>query len=432
MEERQKSWVENALPNVTVVRAAISRLDSVEHELYTTNEKCYQYEKLCIATGASPKLIAKDNPSVLGIRDTETVEVFQKKLSRARRIVVVGNGGIATELVHEIEGCQVIWAIKHDSINNTFFDAGAAEFMLGNVNAAKCVDDPRTPLKRKKYTIETPSEEKGDFLHESGTALGPDWHSGVEVKGAKQSIGHDVHIEYLCEVDSVLKQQELQTSDNITRLHDEGADVMWPTYVLLSNGKCYGCDFVISATGVIPNTAPFLTGNSFSVAENGGLLVDEHLQTSVTDVYAAGDVCTVNWPPAKHWFQMRLWSQARQMGHYAAKCILADFQHVAIEKDFCFEIFAHITKFFSFKCVLLGRYNAQGLDVKDFEVLLRVTKGKEYVKVVLKDGKMIGAILIGETDLEETFENLIINELDLTQFGENLLDPNVDIEDYFD
>ena len=56
----------------------------------------------------------------------------------------------------------------------------------------------------------------------------------------------------------------------------------------------------------------------------------------------------------------------------------------------------------------------------------------EYVKVILHDGKMQGAILIGETDLEETFENLILNQMDLTRYGEDLLNPDIDIEDYFD
>ena len=61
------------------------------------------------------------------------------------------------------------------------------------------------------------------------------------------------------------------------------------------------------------------------------------------------------------------------------------------------------------------------------------TRGKEYVKAVMsKDGRMQGAVLIGETDLEETFENLILNQMDLSQFGEDLLDPDVDIEDFFD
>ena len=90
-----------------------------------------------------------------------------------------------------------------------------------------------------------------------------------------------------------------------------------------------------------------------------------------------------------------------------------------------------MTHFFGYKIILLGKYNGQGLG-KDFEVLLRCTKGKEYVKVVVHQGKIHGALLIGETDLEETLENLILNQMDISSFGEYLLDPNVDIEDYFD
>jgi len=39
---------------------------------------------------------------------------------------------------------------------------------------------------------------------------------------------------------------------------------------------------------------------------------------------------------------------------------------------------------------------------------------------------------VGETGLEETFENLILDGLDLTHLGASLLDPGVDLEDYFD
>ena len=45
---------------------------------------------------------------------------------------------------------------------------------------------------------------------------------------------------------------------------------------------------------------------------------------------------------------------------------------------------------------------------------------------------MHGAILIGETDLEETFENLILNQIDISAFKDHLLEPNIDIEDFFD
>ena len=65
--------------------------------------------------------------------------------------------------------------------------------------------------------------------------------------------------------------------------------------------------------------------------------------------------------------------------------------------DFCFELFAHATKYFGYKVVLLGKYNALGAE---HELLFRFTDGEEFIKVVLKNGRMQGAILVGETDLE--------------------------------
>jgi hypothetical protein len=66
------------------------------------------------------------------------------------------------------------------------------------------------------------------------------------------------------------------------------------------------------------------------------------------------------------------------------------------------------------------------------EIWTRITPEEEYVKLIIYSGKIIGALLIGDTDLEEVFENLILNELDVTRYGMNLLDPDIDIEDYFD
>ena len=104
---------------------------------------------------------------------------------------------------------------------------------------------------------------------------------------------------------------------------------------------------------------------------------------------------------------MRLWSQARQLGAHAAICMWShageqpsfschhgDFTcdntvGQPVMRDFCFELFAHITKFFGYKVgvaiatriplltsqvVLLGLCNGQGLK-KDYEILLRYTKG---------------------------------------------------------
>lgn len=40
------------------------------------------------------------------------------------------------------------------------------------------------------------------------------------------------------------------------------------------------------------------------LADDSGIRVDDMMRTSEKDVYAAGDVCTAGWEPAKHWLQV--------------------------------------------------------------------------------------------------------------------------------
>lgn len=439
VEERPSSVLEEKFPNLTVIHSAVKSLHTKSHSVETADGRVFGYERLCICSGARPKLLIQDNLYVLGIRDTDSAQEFQKRLSKAKRIVVVGNGGIALELVFEVERCEVIWAVKDKAIGNTFFDPGAAQFLIPSLEADK--PEQAAPCKRPRYTTEEPApggsqtftadrnaREHGSSTTESGSALGPDWHEGIVLQGAEQA-SRRVSLEYQCEVEKIFTSEELLNSPQQTLGPENGG--AWPVYVLLTNGKTFGCDFVVSATGVVPNTEPFLHGNKFALADDGGLQVDDHMMTSELDVYAAGDVCTACWEHSPLWQQMRLWTQARQMGWYAGRCMAAQVLSEPIELDFCFELFSHITKFFNYKVVLLGKFNGQGLGA-DHELLVRCTKGREYVKVVLSGGRMVGAVLIGETDLEETFENLILNQMDLTRYGEELLNPDIDIEDYFD
>lgn len=438
VEERPFSVLEEKYPNITFIQSAVKALHAQSHCVETTDGRVFGYDKLCLCSGARPKLLTRDNPHVLGIRDTDSAQEFQKRLSKAKRIVVVGNGGIALELVNEVDGCEVVWAVKDRAIGNTFFDAGAAQFLIPSLEADK--PQKAHPCKRPRYTVE---ETAAGATHtftadrnqrhlsaptEHGSALGPDWHQGIVLQGAEQA-SRRVTVEYQSEVEKIFTSEDLLNSlDETVTTETVGS---WPVYVKLTNGKTFGCDFVVSATGVVPNTEPFLHGNNFALADDGGLQVDGQMRTSELDVYAAGDVCTACWEHSPLWHQMRLWTQARQMGWHAARCMAAHAMSEPIELDFCFELFSHITKFFNYKVVLLGKFNGQGLG-PDHELLVRITKGQEYVKVVLSGGRMVGALLIGETDLEETFENLILNQMDLTPYGENLLNPDVDIEDYFD
>ncbi|PNF30166.1 Pyridine nucleotide-disulfide oxidoreductase domain-containing protein 1 [Cryptotermes secundus] len=406
-------------PTISVIEDTVTSINTEGHTVSTTGGKCIKYDKICICTGGRPKLIAEGNPFVLGLRDTESVKEFQSRIQDARRIVVVGNGGIATELVHEVEGVEIIWAIKDKHISATFVDPGAAEFFQAQLlkRGDKMTSQTSSPVKRLKYTVDGSSDVKDA---PTGAALGPDWHATFNIHGIHADM-RKVTVEYETEVKEIRPRADSR---------DSGGE-SWAINVHLTNGKIYGCDFIVSATGVVPNSSVFSESGKLILADDGGIKVNWKMETSVPDIFAAGDVCTASWEHAAHWFQMRLWTQARQMGMYAAKSMAASLAGEEVLQDFCFELFSHVTRFFGFKVVLLGIYNGQTLDGQ-YEVLLRVTKGTEYIKLVMKDGKMQGAVLIGETDLEEMCENLILNQLDLSIYGEDLLNPDIDIEDYFD
>ena len=70
--------------------------------------------------------------------------------------------------------------------------------------------------------------------------------------------------------------------EEVTRPGPDGA----PMGVRLSTGEVLAADLVISATGVRPNIG-FLEGSGVRCLV--GVLTDEHLQTSVPGIYAAGD-----------------------------------------------------------------------------------------------------------------------------------------------
>jgi NAD(P)H-nitrite reductase large subunit len=101
--------------------------------------------------------------------------------------------------------------------------------------------------------------------------------------------------------------------------------------------------------------------------------------------------------------------------------------------------FTHVTRFLGRKVVLLGLYNGQKLQQQpegDVIMYSRVldagSPDATFVRVLLLRGRMQGAVLIGETELEETFENLILDGLDLSQFGPSLLDPDIELDHVFD
>ncbi|KAL3152549.1 hypothetical protein ABBQ32_001576 [Trebouxia sp. C0010 RCD-2024] len=241
-----------------------------------------------------------------------------------------------------------------------------------------------------------------------GHAVGPQWalklaqspgsshitlEYGVEVITISSNSPHQHHAGQNPQHQAAVPEQP--TIDNCggpsNTWHFDGEDRRWPVSVYLSNGKSYGADLVISAIGVQPNTA-WLPQEIKRDAIDGGVTVDRLMQSSVPGVYAAGDACTIAWTDkSPQWFQMRLWTQARTQGMFAAHAMAGVTDEMAF--GFNFELFTHVTRFCGMKVVLLGLYNGQGLQGEPAEHMVsysRTTEGVNptFIRVLLLRGRM--------------------------------------------
>jgi NADPH-dependent 2,4-dienoyl-CoA reductase/sulfur reductase-like enzyme len=87
-------------------------------------------------------------------------------------------------------------------------------------------------------------------------------------------------------------------------------------------GEEVPADVVVSAIGVVPNTA-FLEGGAVTLSKGGAIEVDEALRASVPDVWAAGDCANVTWADGSRRPE-QLWYTARDQGRIAARSMLGD------------------------------------------------------------------------------------------------------------
>ena len=525
-------------PGIAVISSPVDKLDLVRKCLHLRDGGQVQYDKLCICSGAVPKPIA-DHPNVMTLRDLESIDGLLARLKMARNVAVVGNGGIAMELIHALTCCQLSWIVKDAFIGSAFLDATASVFLMPSLHmrldAARDRQGdgsmhvvpaplvvPSSPCLSLASSIQIcndgmRSREAPLTIHESsaaaaaaaavphglGFALGPEWISKSDflkrlaAERRADAVAGNLHIYMEQEVVAISDSRAGAGADE-----HEGDPGPFPVYLKTSSGIIIGCDFVISATGVYCDPLIEIADSAgddevvvgLALDEQCAVYVDSRMATSCPNVYAAGDCC--HYTPSRggglgdkdqqdggggdseNWHQMKLWSQARILGRFAAQCMCDKDEENGGNASL--KLFAHLTHFFGYKVVLLGRYNAQGfpepvvLEVKatnfaspqlqavsdthrvvvvdeddgtsraclmgshnctqasDLTVYYRMCPGDHYIKVVVHQHRVIGALLLGDTDLEEVFENLILNGTDVSGYGVDILNPNVDLEDYFD
>jgi 3-phenylpropionate/trans-cinnamate dioxygenase ferredoxin reductase component len=89
--------------------------------------------------------------------------------------------------------------------------------------------------------------------------------------------------------------------------------------VRTSDGRELGCDFVVVGVGVEPRIQ---LAERAGIEVDDGILVDDHLQTSLPGVFAAGDVANAHHPFYGERIRVEHWANALNQGPAAARSML--------------------------------------------------------------------------------------------------------------
>jgi nitrite reductase (NADH) large subunit len=182
--------------------------------------------------------------------------------------------------------------------------------------------------------------------------------------------------------------------------------------VALSNGEELQGGLLLIAAGIRSNTA---LATEAGIKVDHGVKADEHLQTSANDVYAAGDVAEVNGivygiihPSVE---QAKIASTNMVNGDMSA---------------YKGEHYSATLKVAEISITSMGLVNPEG---PPYEEIKKVnTQRGVYKKIVLDDGKIVGAIILGERTGIESVRKLMDRSIDITRYKDSVLEDNFDFQ----
>jgi len=180
--------------------------------------------------------------------------------------------------------------------------------------------------------------------------------------------------------------------------------------VLLDNGKELLGNLVLISAGVRSNTDLAVEAE---IKVEKGVVVDEYLQTNVNGVYAAGDVAE---------FEGRVYGiipVALEQAKIAAMNMLEKEKHV-----YKGTIPSNTLKIVGIDLTSMGLVNPER---SQYEEVKKIDKEKGvYKKIVLEQGKIVGAIILGDRKGVTSIKKLMDQEIDVTKYKDFLLEEDFD------
>ena len=162
--------------------------------------------------------------------------------------------------------------------------------------------------------------------------------------------------------------------------------------VQTSDGTVVECDFAVVGIGVVPRVD---LARDAGLAIENGILVDQRLQSSAPNVFAAGDVASAWHPFFEQRIRVEHWANALNQGPAAARAMLGQ----AVSYD-------RIPYFFSDQYDVGMEYS--GYATEWDEVVFRGDRGAgEFIAFWLRDGRVLAGMNVNVWDVNEHVQALI-------------------------
>lgn len=201
------------------------------------------------------------------------------------------------------------------------------------------------------------------------------------------------------------------------RLGERGVDVLTgsPAEAVLggaagvtavrAGGREIPCELVVCAAGVRPDLS-MVAGSGVATAT--GILVDDHMETNVPGVYAAGDIVEAP-DSAGRRRVLANWPNAVNGGR------VAGFNMMGVERRFPGPDSVNVVRVFGLP---VSSFGDRGGD----RTLLR-RQGGVVRKLALAGGRIVGGQTFGDVDRAGLLHELMKTGRDVSAFGDDLLDP---------
>ncbi len=354
-----------------LVHQACERILPDAHEVVLADGRRLRYDRLLIATGSKAVPAPFPGAALDGVVYLDTLDQARdivKRTRKAKRAVVVGGGITALELV---EG---------------FHARGVHVHYL---------------LRRDRYWSALLSEEESRIIETRLEEMGVDIHRRCQVQALEG------------------KKGRVQRA-------------------LLSTGESIKCDLVGVAIGVRPNIR---LAKEAGLRCDRGVLVDEYLRTSDPDIFAAGDVAQIRDRWSGEYRTDSLWPSALASGRAAGANMVG--ANEPYEKKVPF----NVARLCGIMLTAIGQAAARrSPDEKDLEIsrgssqvwtampaaqyvrLLR-SKGADSVRLLVRDGILVGALILGDQSLATPLIDLIGAGVDVSPILPQLQDPSIPLTD---